>query len=147
MLTVIAVSLLLEVALVVTLHSRTPAAVPLLPKDIAIGRFEFNRSNSRDNRVYRGQFDLALHPAENLNSDARQQFVECQPRFAAAVEEAIRRVRAVDFIDPRLTRLKDRIERQLNDELGFEGIGEVEISNFTIEAKPLPAPAAATSAQ
>jgi hypothetical protein len=139
--------LILEVALVVTLHSRTPAAAPLLPKDIAVGRFEFNRSNSRDNRVYRGQFDLNLHPAENLNSDARQQFLECQPRFAEAVEEAIRRVRAVDFIDPRLTRLKDRIERQLNDELGFEGIGEVEISDFTIEAKPLPAPAAEPAAQ
>jgi hypothetical protein len=47
------------------------------------------------------------------------------------------RHQSVDFADRRLTRLKARLQQQLNDAVGFEAIGEIVISNFAVEAIPI----------
>ncbi len=141
---IVVAGLIAEVAIVLWLRHRVPADSPPLPAEVAIGTFEFNRSSSRDSRLYHGQFDVSLRPAD-LDNNQRAAVREAQRRFPKAVEEAIRRVRAADFLDPHLTRLTDRIMRQLNEELGFDGIEEVMISNFAIQAKPMPAgPTAST---
>jgi hypothetical protein len=129
---------LLEAAILYWCRTRTAPAAISLPKEIPLGVFEFTRSNGRDSRVYRGQFDLFVRLADDRTSAEQRKFVQHQPELQKAVEEALLRLRAADFTDPRLVRLKNRVQERLNEELGFDGITEVLISNLTIEAKAAP---------
>jgi hypothetical protein len=129
---------LLEAAILYWCRTRTAPAAISLPKEIPLGVFEFTRSNGRDSRIYRGQFDLFVRLADDRTSAEQRKFVERQPELQKAVEEALLRLRAADFTDPRLVRLKNRVQERLNEELGFDGITEVLISNLAIEAKAVP---------
>jgi hypothetical protein len=100
-----------------------------------LGTFDFNRSNARDNRAYRGQFDLSVRLADDLSPADRRRVADERPELQRVAEEALWRLRPVDFADRRLTRLKDRVQQQLNDVLGFEAIAEVVVSNFSIEPR------------
>ncbi|HKD37166.1 MAG TPA: hypothetical protein VKB78_10205 [Pirellulales bacterium] len=100
-----------------------------------LGTFDFSRSNSRENRAYRGQFDLSIRLADDLSTSDRRRIADQRPELQRAAEEALWRLRPVDFADRRLTRLKSRLQEQLNDAVGFEAIAEVVISNFTLEPR------------
>ncbi len=132
--------LAIDAVVVIWHRSKGASSEPPVSNEIALGTFDFNRSNARENRPYRGQFDLSLRMADNLSPADRRRVADERPQLQRAAEEALWRLRPVDFTDRRLTRLKDRIQRQLNDELGFEAIAEVLVSNFIIEPR---SPAAA----
>jgi hypothetical protein len=63
---------------------------------------------------------------------------DARPQLQRAAEEALWRLRPADFADRRLTRLKNRLQQELNDALGFDAIAEIVVSNFVIEAKSAP---------
>jgi hypothetical protein len=134
-----AIALVSEAAIIFWIRSK--AASPELPvtNEIVLGTFEFNRSNGRENRAYRGQFDLSIRLAGELTPADRRRVADQRPELQRAAEEALWRLRPVDFTDRRLTRLKARLQQQLNDAVGFDAIAEILISNFTIEARALPA--------
>jgi hypothetical protein len=123
-----------EGAIVFWLRTRVAPVAESLPKEIPLGVFEFTRSNGRESRVLRGQFDLFIRLTDELTASQQRQFIQHQPQLQKAVEEALLRLRAADFSDLRLVRLKNRVQEQLNDELGFDGIAEVLISNFKIQS-------------
>jgi flagellar basal body-associated protein FliL len=128
------VLLVVEGAIVYWLRTRAAPIVESLPKEIPLGAFEFTRSKGRESRVLRGQFDLFVRLTDDLTTTQQGQFIQHQPQLQKAVEEALLRLRAADFSDLRLARLKNRVQEQLNDELGFDGVAEVLISNFKIQA-------------
>jgi hypothetical protein len=134
---VAAIVLVVDAVVVIWHHSKGAAPESPLSNEIALGTFDFNRSNARDNRAYRGQFDLSIRLADNLSPVDRRRVADERPQLQRAAEEALWRLRPVDFSDRRLTRLKDRLQQQLNDELGFEAVAEVLVSNFTIEPRAL----------
>jgi flagellar basal body-associated protein FliL len=140
-----------EGAILYWFRTRAAPDAASLPKEIPLGVFEFTRSNGRESRVLRGQFDLFVRMTDELTASQQRQFVQHQPQLQKAVEEALLRLRAADFSDLRLVRLKNRVQEQLNDELGFDGIAEVLISNFKIQATaatiPPAAPRETTSAE
>jgi hypothetical protein len=130
-------TLIIEAALLLWLRSRGSSPEPPVPNEIALGTFDFSRSNTRDNRSYRGQFDLSVRLSDDLSLADRRHVADERPQLQRAAEEALWRLRPVDFADRRLTRLRDRLQQQLNDALGFEAIAEVLVSNFTIEPRPI----------
>jgi hypothetical protein len=130
-------TLIIEAAFLLWLRSRGSSPEPPAPNEIALGTFDFSRSNTRDNRSYRGQFDLSVRLSDDLSSSERRRVADERPQLQRAAEEALWRLRPVDFADRRLTRLKDRLQQQLNDALGFEAIAEVVVSNFMIEPRGL----------
>ncbi len=129
----VTISLLLEAAVIYWFRVRTPDDAPMITGEVALGSFEFTRSGG-DNQIYRGQFDLFVRLADRLDASQQQQFVREEQRLQQAVEETVRRLRLADFTELRLTRLKDRVQDRLNDELGFNGVEEVLIANFKIAA-------------
>jgi hypothetical protein len=132
-----------EGAVLYWFRTRAASEVASLSKEIPLGVFEFTRSNGRESRVLRGQFDLFVRLTDELTASQQRQFVQHQPQLQKAVEEALLRLRAADFSDLRLVRLKNRVQEQLNDELGFDGIAEVLVSNFKIQAIAATIPPAA----
>jgi hypothetical protein len=128
------VLLVVEGAIVYWLRTRAAPVAESFPKEVPLGVFEFTRSNGRESRVLRGQFDLFVRLTDELTASQQRQFIQHQPQLQKAVEEALLRLRAADFSDLRLVRLKNRVQEQLNDELGFDGIAEVLVSNFKIQA-------------
>ncbi len=137
---VIAITFLLEGAMIYWFRIRTPPETVALAGEIPLGTFEFNRSSPRENRLYHGRFDLFVRRSDPLEPAQQRQLAHDQQHLQQAVEETLRRMRFVDFTDPRLTRLKNRMLERLNDELGFDGIAEVLIENFKIEAAAQTAP-------
>jgi hypothetical protein len=128
-----AMSLLIEAAMIYRFRVRTPNDVPAISDEIPFGSFEFARAAS-DQRIYRGQFDLFVRLSDRLDTSQQRQFLRDQPRLQLEVEETIRRLRLADFTDLRLTRLKDRVQDRINDDLGFDAVAEVLVSNFKIHA-------------
>ncbi len=106
---------------------------PTVSRDLALGTFEYSRFDPSENRFQRGQFDLSLRIIENLSPAHAGQLEHQEQRLQQAVEDTLRHMRAVDFTEPHLIRLRNRIEQRLNDELGFDWIEEVEISNQLVE--------------
>jgi hypothetical protein len=142
----LAILLLIDAAVIYWLRMRTRDETPVIAGEIAFGSFEFTRS-SGENRVYRGQFDLFIRLSDRLDAREQKQFVREQARLQQAVEETIRRLRLADFTDLRLTRLKNRVQDCLNDELDFEAVEEVLVANFKIAAfRTLPKPAQQSAA-
>jgi hypothetical protein len=130
----VAISLLLEAAIIYWVRGRTAADAPLVAGEIPLGSFEFSRTGGANQKVYRGQFDLFVRLSDQLDASQQQQFLREQPRLQQAAEETVRRLRLADFTDYRLSRLKARVEERLNDELGFPVVSEVLIANFKISA-------------
>ncbi|HEV3418063.1 MAG TPA: hypothetical protein VG056_14655 [Pirellulales bacterium] len=140
----VVISFLIEGAIIYCLRLRSPNETAIVAGEIPIGTFEFSRSGAHDNRLYRGQFDLYVRVSDDLNSAEQRQFLQAERQLQQGVEESLRRLRTADFTDPRLTRLKIRVQQRLNDELGFEGISEVLIANFKIDARQPPVTSAAS---
>jgi hypothetical protein len=130
----VAISFLLEAAIIYWFRMRSPQEAAIIAEEIPLGSFEFSRSGGVDKQIYRGQFDLFVRLSDHLESSERQQFMREQPRLQQAVEEALRRLRLADFTDLRLSRLKTHVQERLNDELGFDAVAEVLVSNFKINA-------------
>jgi hypothetical protein len=130
----VAISFLLEAAIIYWFRGRTPSDAPLVAGEIPLGSFEFSRTGGANQKVYRGQFDLFVRLSDQLDASQQQQFLREQPRLQQVVEETVRRLRLADFTDYRLSRLKARVEERLNDELGFTVVSEVLIANFKISA-------------
>jgi hypothetical protein len=138
----VAISFLLETAIIYWFRMRSPQEAAIVVEEIPLGSFDFSRSGDRDKPVYRGQFDLFVRLSDRLESSDRQQFMREQPRLQQAVEDTLRRLRLADFTDLRLSRLKSRVQERLNDELGFDAVTEVLVSNFKINAfRPIQQPA------
>ena len=108
--------------------------------DISLGRYEFDRSSPRDKRRYHGQFDLWVRVSGDLNAAQQRTFHDAEKRLRQTTEITLRRLRVADLTDPRLMRMTDKLQESLNDELGFDGIAEVMIANFKVEAAAPPAP-------
>ena len=123
-------------------HHRASEPSPAGPAELMLGSFEFSRPNPRDGKVYEGQFDLTLRLAEGLDGPARQRADRQLPRLQRAAEDVLQRLRAVDFAEPRLARLKDRLRDRLNDTFGFDAIDELIVNNFSLDRLT---PAAASS--
>lgn len=98
--------------------------------ELVLGAFEYNRVNPHDKQMKHGEIVVTLHLATKLDTAKYRQIQDRQTDLQAAVEEAMRRMRASDLADPRFVRLKNRVLEQLNEELGFDGIEEVSISNM-----------------
>ncbi|HEV2970950.1 MAG TPA: hypothetical protein VGY55_13340 [Pirellulales bacterium] len=131
----IVISVLIEGSIVYFLRNRTSNEMTPVAGELAVGTFEFSRSVGRENRVLRGQFDLYVRLSEDLTAAEQRQFLQAERQLQQGVEETLRRLRSADFIDPHLTRLKDRVLHRLNDELGFDGIAEVLVANFKIDTR------------
>jgi flagellar basal body-associated protein FliL len=131
---ILAVSVLVDAAAWYWLRARS-AAVSSADKDqvVRLGTFEFNRVNPHDQRLYHGQFDVSIHLADELDAahvrDVARQLRELQRTVTAT----LMRLRASDFSDPHLLRLKDRLQERLNDALGFEAIDNLLIDNLSVE--------------
>jgi hypothetical protein len=138
------ISFLIEGAIIFCVRNRTPHEMAVLAGEIPIGTFEFSRSAGRDNRLLRGQFDLYVRLSDTLNAAEQRQFLQAERQLQQGVEETLRRLRSADFSDPHLTRLRDRVQQRLNDELGFDAVAEVLIANFKIDARQPPVTSAAS---
>ena len=114
-------------------HSAPPAK---RNQEMVLGTFEFNRINPRDKQLKHGQFVVTLRLAENLDATKFRAVHNQEKVMQQAVEEAMRRMRASDFTDPRFIRLKNRFQERLNEELGFDGIEEVIVTNVPEQAAP-----------
>jgi hypothetical protein len=132
-----AVAIIANAAAFYWLRMRSPTTPPAKrSQEMVLGTFEFNRINPRDKQVRHGQFVVTLGLAANLDA-AKFREVHCQEKeLQAAVEETMRRLRASDFADPRFVRLKNRFQEQLNEELGFDGIDEVIVTNVPEPTAP-----------
>jgi hypothetical protein len=103
-------------------HAHPPAK---RSQEMVLGAFEFSRVDPRDKQLKHGQFVVTLHLVENLDAAKFREVHDQEKGLQAAVEEAMRRLRASDLADPRFVRLKNRFQERLNEELGFDGIDEV----------------------
>jgi hypothetical protein len=103
---------------------------------MVLGEFEFSRFSPRDKQLKHGQILVTLHLAANLDAAKFRRVHDQEKDLQAAVEEAMRRMRASDFADARSMRLKNHIQERLNDELGFEGIDEVVVSSVPDQIAP-----------
>jgi hypothetical protein len=129
----LAIILLLDATIIYWFRFRTADDAPAVSREIALGSFEFARSNG-EQQIYRGQFDLFVRLSDRLDRSQRRQFLREQPRLQKAVEETLRHLRLADFTDLRLTRLKNRVQERLDDEFGFDAVEEVLIADFKIAA-------------
>jgi flagellar basal body-associated protein FliL len=111
------------------------AAEPAADRDqtLALGSFEFNRVNPRDQRLYHGQFDVTIHLFDELDAAQVRDVSRQRGELERTVSAALLRMRAADFTDPRLVRLKDLLQERLNDALDFEAIDNIQIDNLTVE--------------
>jgi hypothetical protein len=128
-----AVSLLSHTAAFYWFRLRKPEPPPVMSREMPLGTYEFSRFSSRENHLNRGQFDIFLRLADHLSTSQWRQIEREEHQLQQAAEEALRRLRSADFNDPHFVRLKDHIQERLNDELGFEGVAEVIVSNLTAE--------------
>jgi len=103
---------------------------------MVLGTFEYNRINPRDKQIKHGQFVVTLRLAEKLDAAKFREVHNQEKGLQAAVEEAMRRLRASDYADPRFVRLKNRFQERLNEELGFDGIEEVLVANVPEAIEP-----------
>jgi hypothetical protein len=121
------------VGLLVVKHSGGDVA-PKLGRTVPLGRFEFTRPAARDKSACHGQFDVSVELADGLTTVQRRQVTEAVPGLQQAVEEVLHRARVADFADSRLFRLRNQMLARLNDALGFDGIAEVNVANFHLDA-------------
>ena len=103
---------------------------------MVLGTFEYNRVSSHDKQAKRGQLDVTLHLAANLDAAKYREVHNREKELQAAVEDAMRHLRASDLADPRLVRLRNRFQERLNDELGFDGIDEVIVTKVPEQTVP-----------
>ena len=120
-------------------HRRAAEPTAAQSTELTLGTFEFNRLNPRDGRMVQGQFDVTLRLADGLDAAARDRISKQQRAMQRAAEAALERMRAADFTDPHLIRLKDRLLDRLNEALGFDAIDEVIVDNFSLERLDRPA--------
>ena len=114
-------------------HRQAAEAPAAHSTELVLGTFGFSRLNPRDGKLYEGQLDLTLRLVEGLDAASRQRAGRQLTHLQRAAEDALQRLRAVDFTEPRLARLKDRLRDRLNDVLGGDAIDELIVDNFQID--------------
>ena len=114
-------------------HRKAAESPATQSAELALGTFGFSRLNPRDGKLYEGQFDLTLRLSEGIDAEARQRAGRQLTHLQRAAEDVLQRLRAVDFTEPRLARLKDRLRDRLNDVLGSDAIEELIVDNFQID--------------
>jgi hypothetical protein len=130
------VVIVLNAAAFFWLRHRSPAPpTAKRSQEMVLGAFEYKRVDPRDKQVQRGQIVVTLHFAEDLDARKVREIHDQEGNLQAAVEDAMRRLRASDLADPRFIRVKNRFQERLNEELGFDGI-----DNVIVAKAPEPAP-------
>jgi len=108
-------------------YSPPPSQQPNL--EMPLGAFDYIRMNPRDKQVKRGQILVTLRLSAKLDAKKLRNVHDQETDLRAAVEDAMRRVRASDLADMRFTRLRNRLLERLNEQLGIDGIEEVVVKN------------------
>ncbi len=104
-----------------------------LKAEVSLGKFQFFATAPQGTRIAKADFHLHISLLEDVEAVARSLLTRHQFRVQQNVEQLLRQAHLADFEDPTLTELKRQLQETINRTLGKRVIGEVIITEFSIE--------------